>query len=71
MPAQTNLHIRQTPLRVRGAKHAGARHRAQAQLTMIRHEKLILGRLLEPLHSVPRHVLNHQARAVGDENHIE
>ena len=38
---------------------------------MVGHEKLVGGRFLEPLGAVPGHVLNHQARAVGDEDHIQ
>ena len=71
MPAQADLDVRQSPLRVCRPKHAGTGESAQTQLAVIGHEELVGGRCLEPLGAVPGHVLDHQTGAVGDEDHIE
>lgn len=71
MPRQRHLHPRQPPLRMRRPKHPRPSHRTQARLLMIRHEKLPRRFLLKPLLAAPRHILDHQERAVGDEDHIQ
>lgn len=56
---------------MRRPKHPRPSQRAQACLLMIRHEKLPRRFLLKPLLAAPRHILDHEQRAVGDEDHIQ
>lgn len=70
MATQRYLNPSQSSFRMRGPKNARASYGTQARLTMIRHKKLLCWHLLESLLPTPRHILNHQKRTVGDENHI-
>lgn len=54
-----------------GAEDARSRQGAQTRVVVVGDEKLVRGLLLEPLQAVPRHVLNHQQRAVGDEDVVQ
>lgn len=38
---------------------------------MVGHKELVRWLFLEPLQAVPRHVLNHQQRTVGNENVVQ
>lgn len=71
MPRQRHLYPRQPPLRMRLPEHPGPRQRTQAYLAVVRDEELLRRLLLEPLQAAPRHVLDHQQRAVGNEYHVE
>lgn len=68
---QADLDPGQTALRVSGAEDAGSCQGAQAWVVMVGHEELVRWLLLEPLEAVPRHVLNHQQRAVRDEDEVQ
>ncbi|KAL9043628.1 MAG: hypothetical protein Q9214_003193 [Letrouitia sp. 1 TL-2023] len=56
---------------MRRPEHPGPRQRTQAYLAVVRDEEVLRWLLLEPLQAAPRHVLDHQQRAVSNEDHVE
>lgn len=71
MPRQCCSHPRKAALRVRRTHHARGSKGAQIFLAMIRDEELGRRLRLKPQGAVPRHVLDHEEGAIGDEDHIE
>ena len=71
MPAETDLYERQAALGVRRAEDAGTGQRARVVLRVVRDEELVRRLAREALGAVPRHVLDHEQGAVGDEDVIE
>ena len=71
MPTQTNLHPRQPPLRMRGAKHPAPSQRTKAGLRMIRHEEFLARSALEPLRSTPGHILDRKQSAIRHDDIIQ
>jgi len=68
---QTNLDKGQPPLRMGGAENAGAGQRGRTRFGVIGDEELVRRRGPETLGAVPRHVLDHEESAVGDEDVVE
>ena len=71
MPTQPRLYPRQSSLRVSGTQSPRPSKRLNLIVNMIRHIKHILGRLLKTLLPVPRHILDHHERAVGDQDVVQ
>lgn len=71
MPTQRYLNPSQPSFRMRGSKDTRASQGTQTRFAMVRYKELFSRLLLEPLLPTPRHILNHQERTVGDENHIQ
>lgn len=63
--------VRQAPLLVRDAHHARPGPGVDADVVVVGDEKGAGGPLLEPELPTPRHVLDREQRAVGDQDHVE
>lgn len=71
MTAQTDLHPSQPSFRMRCPKDTGSGQGRRVVLGVIRYKELVARLGLESLRTAPRHVLNHQEGAVGNENVIQ
>lgn len=61
----------QAALGVGGAEDAGAGEGALAGVVVVGHEEVVRRLVLEPERAVPRHVLDRQQRAVGDQDVVQ